>query len=443
MISPRWLTTGSGFRRVSLNSLWLLGARFGSQALMLLFTVLVARYLGETGLGQYAFIASVIFVGNVLTTFGLDTLLIRDVSAARAGDDRQIDETLSAALLVQIGLSLLFAAAIWLFAGLLPNQTAETLTAFRIAVLSLLPLAFSTVYSAVLRAYERMDLYMAFNLATTAAMTLGALLVLSNGGGLIGLAVVIVAAQSAGALASAAFCRALPQGFSRRWLLPCRAALRRALQLGGVLAALTIVGVLTQRLNVMLLSLLVGDAAAGWYSAAMRLVEATKVLPFAFFGALFPVFARRFSDHQSGDLTTKEPDDAFISGYRRGFYVLLVLCGLAAAAITMLAEPLIRLLYGPGYEPSVRALQILIWSLPPAVFAMRYSVELVARGRERPALLASVVTLLIALGLNLLVLPRWGLLGSCVAFVLAEVSQTVLLWRLNGARLNKRTRIRP
>ncbi|MCA9926088.1 MAG: oligosaccharide flippase family protein, partial [Anaerolineales bacterium] len=70
------------FPRITQNAFWLLLARLGGQALMLLFTVLVARRLGEVGLGQYAFIAAMLFVGNVFTTFGMDTYLIREIARA-------------------------------------------------------------------------------------------------------------------------------------------------------------------------------------------------------------------------------------------------------------------------------------------------------------------------------------------------------------------------
>ena len=84
---------------------------------MLIFTILVARYLGDAGLGQYAFIAAVMFVGNVISTFGMDTLLIREIAARRSADT----PTLTAALLIQLALSLLFISIIFLTAADYPT----------------------------------------------------------------------------------------------------------------------------------------------------------------------------------------------------------------------------------------------------------------------------------------------------------------------------------
>ncbi len=68
-------------KRVSLNTFWLTAARLGSQVLLMLFTVLVARRMGETGLGGYAYMTAVIFIGNVFSTFGTDMLLMREIAA--------------------------------------------------------------------------------------------------------------------------------------------------------------------------------------------------------------------------------------------------------------------------------------------------------------------------------------------------------------------------
>ena len=69
--------------RVGLNTAWLAAARLGSQLASALMAILVARQLGQAGLGAYAFFSAVILTGNVLTTYGTDTLLIRELAGSR------------------------------------------------------------------------------------------------------------------------------------------------------------------------------------------------------------------------------------------------------------------------------------------------------------------------------------------------------------------------
>src|SRR5687767_4774478 len=92
-----------------LNSFWLLFTRISSLGLAVIFIALVARRLEPASFGQFTFIAATVFIGNTFTSFGTDTLLIREIS--RAG---QITALVARAFTLQIILS-----AIWCFATLI------------------------------------------------------------------------------------------------------------------------------------------------------------------------------------------------------------------------------------------------------------------------------------------------------------------------------------
>lgn len=425
--------------RVSLNSFWLLAARVLSLGLGLLFSGLLARALGEAGLGQFAFISALVFVGNAASTFGLDTLLQRDVAAARASAGAKsrppLGETTSAVLLIQLAISAAYVAILWLVAPRLPNQSPATLPALWLAALALIPLAFSTVYSAILRAYERMALYLGFTLVTAAIMAAGGALLLVAGDGLTAAAGVVLAAQTGGALAAAWLCgRSVPVRW--QWAWPSRVAVRRALRLGSALAALMLLSVLYQRSGLLLLSLLGGDAAAGAYSAAARVIEALKLLPGAFFGAMFPVMARAEAVGSSIDDTAQSSRRL----YSRAFVGLLAASVALAACASALAPVIVRLLFGPGYEAAASALRVMAWSLPATVVTFRLSFDLVICGRERVAATSMALTLLVSGGLTAFLIARAGLAGAAWGLVAGEVAQVLILVTLT--RLASRTESR-
>jgi len=155
----------------------------------------------------------VLFIGNVVTTFGMDTLLIREVARSRRTDL----EILPAALGIQLALSILFMAGIFLLGSRLSSKTPETVLALKLYSFSLLPLAFTTVYSAVLRAFERMDLYLLLNFVAAACQTLFALAILLEGGGLLALTWGLLAVQVLSAIAGAWLCARWIPSFSFRW----------------------------------------------------------------------------------------------------------------------------------------------------------------------------------------------------------------------------------
>src|SRR5512140_236414 len=185
--------------RVSLtkNSLWMILSRFGAQALTVVFTIVLARRLGSAGFGAYAFIAALVYVANSLTTFGTDMLLIREIAAR---DDLS---RLPAALALQLLLSAFLIGAMVLFGALIPNQGAQAVVALRIYSLSLIPLAFFTVFTTALRGRQRMDAYATLNVIGAALL---ACVILLPGIDLIRLSVFILAVQIMLALAAARMC---------------------------------------------------------------------------------------------------------------------------------------------------------------------------------------------------------------------------------------------
>lgn len=408
-------------RRVGGNTAWLLLARIGTQGLMLLFTLVLARRLGQDGLGAYAFIAAVVYLGNVLTTFGTDTLVMRAVAA------RDEFSSLPPALLLQLILAAAFIALVHLSAPALPRQTPQAVLALRIYSLALIPMAFYTVFSAALRGAERMAAFMGLNLAL-AVIQLGLVwFFIQPGGSLMILAWLLLASQVAAALLAGAFCLIGLPGARRTWRAPFNnvAGMLRA---SAPLAALGLLKVLYQRAGIYLLAVLGGAALTGWFSAALRPVEAAQIGHVALLGALFPVMAHA---HARGATVTKGERRFFSLSWR----LLLLLGSAAALALFGLAPLLVPLLFGPGFEPAVPALRVLAWVLLPYSVNIYLSTELLSAGRERGIAIALLISLAVLVLLGLLWIPFWGLLGACWAVLAAELLQAALYLTLSSDRI--------
>lgn len=415
-LPAKW--AASPLARLSADTAYLLAARVVAQALTLVFTLAVARTLGEQGFGQFAFISAVVAIANVVTTFGLDTMLIRDVAASDSPatanhQERALSGVFSAALLIQLGLSALILAALAALGPSLLNQTAGTQSTLLVAALSLIPLAFSTVFSAILRGRRYMGAFALFSVATAASLGLGAGVLWRRGGSLLDVALILLAAQIGGAVVAYLLCRRASI-WPGRWSRPTRRQLGRAWRTGGVLAGLMILAVVYQRLDVLLLSMLAGDAATGFYAAAVRILEALKMLPGAFFGALLPLLAA-------------EERPQVRRAYRLSFAALLGLSLVLAAITAALARPLVGWLFGPAFDPAIAPLRLISWSLPLTVVTFKLSFDLVARGQERFAGLSMLLTLLVAVPITYLLIARWSLIGAAIALPACEGLQIVIL----------------
>lgn len=405
------------FSRLAKHAAWLLLARLWTHLAMALFTILVARQLGGSGFGEYAFMAALIVIGNMLATFGSDMYLIRAIAAGgRLGQ-------LPAALVLQLGLSALLVASVFLASPLLTFQSVPGAAALRIYSLSLFPLAFFTVFTTALRGEQQMGAYALLNASSASMQALLAAVLYLRAGDLILLAWLLLLAQVVAALLAAFLCaRKIPQfwmgwGFS----IPALFGLVRA---SAPLALLSILTIVYQRLVPTLLPFLAGALQTGLFSAAARLVELAKVGHVAAFTAIYPLMAQ-----------SREKNAAWFAAFRPSWLVLLGVAALGSLALFLLAGPLVVLLFGQAYGEAVPALRILAWVLLPYTLNMFLSLAFLANGDE------AIVTGALAAGLLALAVltAQWGQAagppGAAWAVLSAESLQSTILLYQAARRL--------
>jgi O-antigen/teichoic acid export membrane protein len=88
---------------------------------------------------------------------------------------------------------------------------------------------------------------------------------------------------------------------------------------------------------------------------------------------------------------------------------------------TFLAEPIINFLFGPLYKNSVPALQILSWSAVLVMLRGTYRQSLNAAGKQHLDLRCAGTAIAVNLGLNLLLIPRFGIIGAATSTLIAEM----------------------
>ena len=390
------------------NSLWLLIARIGTQGAMVLFTILLARRLGSAGFGEYAFISAIIFVGNMLTTFGTDMTLIREIAAH---DDLS---QLPAALLSQLGFSIILILVIWMGTPFLPHQTAESILALRVYSFALIPLAFFTVFTIALRGKQQMDAYTWLNLTGSFLQLAIVWFFIKPNSSIVTLVFLLLFNQIIVSLIGAMICANQIQGFWRDWRFSGK-KVSILLNVSTPLAILTVVAMLYQKLSVTMLSMMSGAVMTGLFSVSQRTVEGAKTGHAAIFTALYPAMAQNKN-----------------RSFRLSWILLLVGAGLGAITLSALAKPVTLILFGAEYEASIPALQILTWILIPYAVNTFLTLKFVASKNEKPVLQASLASLILLIVLNIYWIPRAGLIGAAWSALIAEIIQASLLiayWR--------------
>jgi O-antigen/teichoic acid export membrane protein len=407
--------------RLTKNSLWMIFSRFAAQGLTVIFTILLARRLGTAEFGAYAFIAAIIFVANALTTFGTDMSLIREIAAK---DDLS---SLPAALMIQLVLSAVFIALVWSFGASIPNQSQETITALKVYSLSLIPLAFFTVFTIALRGTQLMDVYAVLNIIVSLLQICAVLILRENN--LVLLASFLVFVQVVVALFAGLLCSLVIPQFWHSWNFSSFLHSSSILKTAAPIALLAVLTIFYQRLNVTMLSLMTSPSDTGIFSAAARVVEASKTAHIAVFAALYPVMAQGMNRWSSAE----RPDQRFTA--RLLFMGALII----ALILSAFATPLVKLLYGNEFILSTNALQILSWTLIPFTINTYLTLSFLASKQEGLVGRALTVSLLGLLILNLWWMPARGPEGAAWASLVAECLQSILL--LLSARSSARRHV--
>lgn len=373
------------------NSLWLFMARITAHGLAILFIAIIARRIGVESFGQFTFIGAVVLIGNTFTNFGTDTYIIREV-----GRTRKTIPLISNAFGLQLALSALYWIAILI---LRPSQP------LLLYSLSLFPLALFSVAVAALRGFERMDLVWTLSLANGLLQVVAALF----SHDLWTLCIFLLLTQLLIAAFSYWLCSASLPNFQ---LFPFD-GVYDLLKVTLPIAVLTLLLVLPQRLGVLTVSAMLGDAATGIFSTVTRIVDGLKLGHYAILGALLPIIARR----------TLESKHTF----RIGFMLLIALSLSLAIGLSFFARMIILFLFGINYLSAIPLLSLFGWSLVPYTITSFISYELFAHEQESTLIKATAASLAVFLVLYFWLTSAYNLTGAIYAALAGETVQAILL----------------
>ena len=152
-----------------------------------------------------------------------------------------------------------------------------------------------------------------------------------------------------------------------------------------------------------------GAQAAGYYSAAVKLVEVLGLLPSAFMLSIFPFMSEYF----------KTSEHSFERSYRLAFKYMTLIIMPIAVGTTLLSGQIIELCYGRAFTASAAALAILIWSEIWVFVGMVNTGVLIAANQQKTYFAFTSISAVINVTLNLILIPRCSFIGASIAAVIS------------------------
>jgi O-antigen/teichoic acid export membrane protein len=394
------------------------GEIVGKAASFVVFAVL-ARKTGPAHVGTYVFALAWGEVAMGPVGLGIDRYLLRRAARDRAS----IDDLFFNALALKLvrGLAIL---ALTIAVAFIVDFSGERRVAVCLITAGMLADTLARSHMSVFNAYERGDLVaIAIVVQRCLAAALGLAFLLAGYG-----VAAVALAFLVGALARLAVSFWL---LGRRLRMPAfafRREARRELRSKSLpFTAQDIFGLVISRADILLLAALASSAAVGLYGSAYRLLDATTFIAISLNGAFTAPFT------YLGAETTPTLRAMFERANKLALLALLPV----AAALGVLAEPIVKALFGADLAGAATPLRYLA-----PVVAMFGVVglcsSLIMSRRDPRAMLPIVAASAVAnLGLNLALVPSLEGKGAAIAMLASEtvflVPTVVLASRTVGA----------
>lgn len=405
---------------------------FGTQVLMWLLTmaltIVLPRYLGATGVGKLHFASSLWIMIGVITAFGTDLLLTKEI----ARQPERASTLFGSAIILRLGFFVVgysgTIGALYFF-----GYPADTIKIVGLVGIATLIRQFVAVAQAILQGLERMELFSLGEILSNALYTVFGILLLLNGWSIYAITGLMIG--------TALFNLAIHLFLLNR-LYPLRLTvdhqhIAHLVKAGWPYLLSSFFLVAYMQVDVIIISALVDERAIGWYSAASRLFGTFLFIPAVYITAAFPVLSRMFVDDQDGlqQLISKSFDTLFL---------LSVPIGLG---ITIIANPLVVLIFGEEFANSGPILAVL-----GIVLILTYQNILIGRflismDRQNAWTLVMAIATVATVPLDMVLVP-WcettfanGALGGALAFVITEMGMLLVGLRLLPAGALSRTNL--
>lgn len=392
------------------NSGFLLLSGVVTNILSFIALLYIALYLGPKNYGTYTFVLAFIYFFTFIPDMGVHQILVREA----AKEPEKAGKLIGNGVIMQICLSLvaLFLATVLINIIDFPQSTRNALY---IASLGLL-ISGTGAYGIIYEAKLKMEYSLLFNLANRVVFLILIFMAISNQWGLNFLVFASVSATLTHNLLMILFAKRLVK-VSFDMDIPL---MRQLLKESIPIAIASVFTIIYFKTDVVMLSFLRGDTEVGFYSAAYRLTDALIFLPTVITTSTFPLMSKYY----------KDSSDAFNFAYTRTFKYLFATGLLIAVLVTFASDKIIHIVYGPEYQNSAIALQILIWATAIMFITTLISTTCISSGNQKIASERAIIAALLNVILNLILIPWIGYSGSAIATVLSTFGAMIfgLLW---------------
>ena len=406
-------------------------------AIGIIITKLLTMYLGVKEYGAYTTVYEFLFFFVIAAKCGIPEVLMREMSKHPTEQDKILGSILGLQLVIATIAVLICSGSVWLIPG---YRKTHVPLGVMIGTGATFAMIMTDTISSVTQTHLRMG-WAVIARVIGKCITLGcmALVMFSLlpenlalgfyyliGAGSIGNVIMLFGTiRAAGRLV-----RIRIRCDLRYWKTVCVAAFPYGAAL--VLADLYF------RIDTLLLSILAGSDAVGYYGIAMRIVENFYIISIFFLNSVFPILST----------TITSVHEKFTIVFQRSFDTLIILSAPFVFGGWILASPLVSLISSPDFLSTVGsagsdiALRLLLVAMSLASISNLFGYTLLAGNEQRGLLVVNAIAVAMNIGLNIAVIPKYGFVGAATASIISQIFVVIALGHLVRRRVNVLPRLK-
>jgi len=367
------------------------------------FIVFTARYLGVEGFGILSFAIAFTSIFQVFADLGFSTLLTRELSRDKSLTNKYVNNITTIKIIASTFTFLLIILIINIM-----GYSQQIINIVYLIALFTIFTTFTQIFYSVFQAYGIMEYQSIGTILNACLLLFGALYLIYSGYNIIGFGFLYLITSLiilVYTLIIYLWKLNLPKievdlSF---WKFKLKEALPFA-----------ITGISTSMyywMDTILLSLIVGEAAVGWYNAAYRLIIVLLAIPITLNTVIFPLMSRY---HISSRELLKISFEKLLK--------LMMFIGIPLGiGTTLIADKIILLVYGVQFINAIIVLQILIWSLVLTFIRSPFERLLESTNRQMVVTKIFIIGVIFNIIANLIVIPRYSYVGAGIITVLTDI----------------------
>ncbi len=405
-----FLENASNRQTVAKNTFWLTFGQIAAQLLRTFIIIYAARILGAEKWGVFSYAITIAAFFSAFSDIGISTILTREAAKNPESRSRYISTSFFLKIILLIGSSLLIIFAAPYFSKLDAAKPLLPIVALIFIFDGLREFGFS-----INRAMEKMETEAFVKIFTGIATVIAGLIFLNLKQTADSLALAYLFSSIAGfAIAFviiAPHIKNLILNFDRKLLRPI-------LSSAWPIAISTVLVTILLSIDTIMLGWFKSAEDIGLYSAAQKPIQFFSALPGFFAIAILPLFSR---------LANKD-NEKFRVILEKSLGLIYILALPLAVGGVILRKEVMVLLFGLAYAGAANAFALLLLnvltSFPNGIIIN----AIFTYNRQRAVIWTIGIGAMLNIGLNLVLIPKYGIMGAAAATLLSQTLSNIFAW---------------